>query len=297
MGQELVNEDVTEPVEGVEDTATSEEDSSFYAQVVDAENDGEIEETVVEDVEEPVAEEETEVVSEEAEPQETSEVTEEETEEVTVEEETPQVEVEEVAQLTPEQIAENQRLQNEQYAANREGLEKQLEETLYNLDESDAELLITEPEKIIPKVAAKLHVEVLEAATQGILAALPNVIRQVQKQSVAREKVVDDFYSSWPELKEHHAEVERIAIMYKQLNPQKVGAELAQGIGTYASVMLGKQIPGVTDSQVDQKEDAPTSTPPPAPAGRSTRGNTASTPTVSDNEFTAMADLIDQGEY
>jgi hypothetical protein len=155
-------------------------------------------------------------------------------EEVVAPVETPQ------QQFTPEQIqaAENA------YAAQLAGL--------YQFDEETALRLQTEPEKVLPALAAKLHLDVLKAVMQQMQGVLPRML-ETQTQSSAREtKAKGDFFKAWPELAKYQTQVLQVGAMFRQLNPTASAEEAIQRIGETAMATLGL------------KRSAPAGNPPPA---------------------------------
>jgi hypothetical protein len=62
--------------------------------------------------------------------------------------------------------------QQNDYAKLREGYITQLEE-VYKLDEATARDLVVEPEKVVPKLFARMHADMVAAVAQGVIQQVP----------------------------------------------------------------------------------------------------------------------------
>lgn len=197
-------EDDPMPTSAVDETVPEEEESAGGDDL-----DWLFEETSLEKEEEEtptVTEEETPEVDatevpgkEEEKPTETPEVTE-KTEE---EEEEPTEEQPTSEELSPEKLAELK----ENYRAE---LEKQ-----FAISDEDANLLVTAPEKVLPRLASQIAMQILEQAhvmqTQ-LVQNLPNIIRNTQLQVDGDEAIKQQFMSLNPELSDMKADELEAAI-------------------------------------------------------------------------------------
>ncbi len=139
-------------------------------------------------------------------------------------------------QLTPEQQAEQQRQWQEYQAQQMEQLEQ-----YYAVNEEDALALATEPEKVLPKLAARLHMQVLSTVQQQMAQTMPNVMKTVQAATERESKAKETFYGAWPELKGHDQQVIQAGVMFRQMNPTATAQEAIDGIGRIVMAALGKQ--------------------------------------------------------
>lgn len=138
------------------------------------------------------------------------------------------------SQLTTEQIAENQRKFNEWTAAEEAKLTEH-----YTLTEDDAVAMATEPERVLPKLAAKLHMQVLQEARAQIMNMIPQVVKGVQMRETLETKAQGEFFGSWPELKGKESEVVQMGLMFRQLNPKATPEEAIARIGEMTMNALG----------------------------------------------------------
>lgn len=90
--------------------------------------------------------------------------------------------------LTPEQKAE----QETRYKEWRASMEQRLEEK-YQFSEDEVAALQTEPERVLPKMAAKLFMDVQEAAVQSVLRFLPQAIGSVT-QNITRDQAASNAF-------------------------------------------------------------------------------------------------------
>lgn len=123
-------------------------------------------------------------------------------------------------------------------------------ETAYQLSQDDADLMLTSPEKVIPKLAAKMHMQVLEhvsALIQSVQQSLPQVVEQTSKQVSAKEKLFNQYKEAWPELvsKEHEDVVKESIQIAKRRKPNAPIEEIIDLSGKIAYAALGKDVPTV----------------------------------------------------
>ena len=128
----------------------------------------------------------------------------------------------------------------EEAAAVREQYRASLEKA-YEFSEDDATALQVEPEKVLPKLAAKLHLEVLDSVMQHVLTSLPDVIKRQTESSSLESRAKGEFFSAWPELAGHDEQVLQMGKMFRQLNPTADPQTAIQKIGEMTMVALGKQ--------------------------------------------------------
>lgn len=126
-----------------------------------------------------------------------------------------------------------------------EMVENQLQELakMYTLSEEDAKALLTEPEVVLPKLAANLHKQVLSAVQQAIYSQIPQLIDTVTQARQREYEAQNAFYSRWPQLRQHSDAVLRVAQLYRAANPTASSTEAIEQIGRIVSLSLGLQSP------------------------------------------------------
>jgi len=169
---------------------------------------------------------------------------------------------------------------------------------LYKLTDQEAESLRTEPEKVYPAMAARLHYEVQAATYNSLLQVLPQIVSGLLESRQAADQADTAFYSSWPKLsktEKSHTEAIRNSIRaYRNANPKADMGTVIKNAGLMAMMSLGLplDLPGAP---------VPLTTPlvpsaPPRPAGA---GGTGHVPRPagpggggSDNVFTDLANDV-----
>ena len=135
----------------------------------------------------------------------------------------------------------------------------------YQLSEEDATALQVEPEKVLPKLAANLHAAIYEQVLQRVYAEAPALIERNLRAQEDTRRAEEAFYAKWGNLRQHEAEVQRVAVMWRQMYPQATLEQAIDGIGAAANALLGL-------SQAAPVAAAPPPpAPPPPPAGPSSR--------------------------
>lgn len=136
----------------------------------------------------------------------------------------------------------------------------------YQLDEETAEQFEAEPAKVLPKLAADLHMRIYETVVPAIMQQLAPQVEQVLAQREAARSTEEKFFEKWAPLKEHKEQVAQIAYMWRQMNPQADEETALEEIGKYAMLALGYQL----DGQAQQQEEPAAPSEPPPPPHRGT---------------------------
>lgn len=191
-------------------------------------------------------------------------------------------------------------------------------EQLYQLTPEQVEQIRTNPEQVLPKLAAQLHYEVQLAAHNSIASILPQMIQLHQQQTAAHTEYENRFYGQFPALKSAVAAdkaKEQTIIQsiraFKHANPKASEEEVRNGAGLLAMMALKLPLEGLLGGGGTQQVAAPTAPAaapsaappmrqvPPRPAGV---GATAHIPTPApgggeeENIFTALANATLSGE-
>jgi len=109
----------------------------------------------------------------------------------------------------------------------------------YALSEEDALLLQMEPEKVIPQMAAKLHLEVLDHVRSLMNSVVPSIVESYTQSTVRNTKAKDEFFSAFPELANYEDQVIEIGTMFRKLNPKASPEEAIKRIGETTMAALG----------------------------------------------------------
>jgi len=173
-----------------------------------------------------------------------------------------------------------------EYATWREAKVSQLERD-YALDEASAQALLTEPELILPKLAAKVHMEVLEHSMQAMQAMMPVMMQQLQQHTEVESRARNLFTSINPDLADPRYEtaIMQFGQVYRQVNPTAPADEASRAIGNLVRAALGVAAPAAAGG-------TPPATPAPVPVQPFTPARGAgggSAPPVSGNPYEQLA--------
>lgn len=111
----------------------------------------------------------------------------------------------------------------------------------YQISEEDKAALAVEPEKVLPKIAGRLYVDVYEAVLQASMAQLPSLIHGFNQVQQVVQQHEQAFYEKWPALHkpEYEPTVRQIAATYRQMNPTAAPEDVMNAVGVMATVHLG----------------------------------------------------------
>jgi outer membrane biosynthesis protein TonB len=165
----------------------------------------------------------------------------------------------------------------------------------YQLSDEDQNNLITDPNSVLPQLAANLHAqvyeEVLQAVGQMVQQSLPSYLERWSSQREQSRQGEDAFFDKWPELRDHKDRVMQIAQVYRSVNPQAAMEQFIQDVGVQTWMALGLD-PGKLAQKLQPRQ-----APPPQPQQpRQPRGyapappNPAPPPQQPGNPFSDMAE-------
>lgn len=185
---------------------------------------------------------------------------------------------------TPEQKAVREKAAKDRYDAQMATLTD-----LYKLGDDEAKQLLLEPEKVLPKLAAKLHMDVMEKIRQELGAAIPAHLDAHMRVQARNKAAHDMLYGAWPALNkpEYEGLVREVGVMFRKTNAKATPEEAVKAIGRLAYAALGWELPGAVATPPTPSPTAPT-TPrhtPATPGG----GGAAPRPAAQKNEFGDLA--------
>lgn len=115
----------------------------------------------------------------------------------------------------------------------------------YALSDEDARLAVVQPEAVLPKLAASLHLNIVDSVVQAVLSRVPEIARASQERERAVAGNETKFYNAWPGLNkpEYKDTVFRAVAAYRQLNPQATMEEVIRAAGLQATIHLRLALP------------------------------------------------------
>lgn len=132
--------------------------------------------------------------------------------------------------LTPEKI-------EEKLAEERKKLVAELEKR-FAISEEEAEELIAEPQKVLPRFKAQLMVELYENLLRAVHTTVPAIVDSVQQYRSQADQYERAFFERWPELKDEKYQdaLLRMATAYRQANPDASPEDFIEEVGAQAMV-------------------------------------------------------------
>ena len=167
-------------------------------------------------------------------------------------------------------------------------------EQQYALNEADAAALLTEPETVLPKLAAAVHMEVLESAMRGMQAMMPVLMQQVNQHTELNTRAKNLFTSINPDLADPQFEpaIMQLGQVYRNVNAKASPEEAARAIGNLVRSALGIAAPAVA------APSAPAASPvAPVPFTPARGGGSGNAPLPASNAFTQLANEFLQDDY
>lgn len=159
-------------------------------------------------------------------------------------------------------------------------------EQQYALNEADATAMLTEPETVLPRLAAQVHMEVLESAMQGMQAMMPVLMQQLNQHTELNNRAKNLFTSINPDLADPQFEpaILQLGQVYRNVNARATPEEAARAIGNLVRSALGIAAPAVAAPS----PAAPTPAAP-VPFTPARGGGSGNAPIPSSNAFTQLA--------
>lgn len=112
----------------------------------------------------------------------------------------------------------------------------------YAISQEDALAITTQPETVMPRIAAQLHMNVMQEVTrqlQQVMQTVPHLMEAQLHRQTRETEAKQVFYKSWPGLESHHDAVVRNAAMFRQANPQATREQVIEAAGTLTALALG----------------------------------------------------------
>mgnify|MGYP003507556894 CR=1 FL=1 len=158
-------------------------------------------------------------------------------------------------------------------------------EQSYAMTEDEGVELLRAPEKVLPKLAARVQLNIMDQLVQTVAHMLPQFVDGHLNQQKASEENRTAFFKEWPDLNkpEYQDTLTRIAVTYRQQNPDATKEKAVKEIGAIAAITLGVVPAGLA------QPTTPSSPQPPAfrPVMPGGGGRPATAPVT--NEFTQLA--------
>ena len=126
---------------------------------------------------------------------------------------------------------------------------EQLTTSTYALSDEDKNALIAEPDKVLPGLAARMHVTMQVQLAQQIAQILPGIIQGQLQQATKVQGLESSFFGQYPELNkpQFRQTVQESLAMIRQVNPQASREEVMRDGAALAAVRLRTKLGGVQE--------------------------------------------------
>lgn len=131
----------------------------------------------------------------------------------------------------------------QQFDQNREKIIDLVAEHTYKLSDKEVEQVLSEPDKAIPKLLARAHVNAVSGVLQHVAQQIPNVVHGLMQAQSRFADLENKFYAQWPQLDrtKHNDQIVQLTRAYRQLNPEASFEEVSKVVGSQAVVLLNLQ--------------------------------------------------------
>lgn len=190
---------------------------------------------------------------------------------------------EEAPVKTPEEQAAESAALTKRFEEWRQSEEKRLTGE-YQFDEDTAARLQTEPELVLPELAAKMHMQVMQQVVETVQRMMPSMVQPVLQNTTREAEAATFFTSHNSDLNLNDAAtrsaIQEAGIAFRKMNPKATPEEAAKGIGQMVRVARGLPTP---PPAVKEKAS------PHRPAAAGARGSSASSKPAA-NQWSELLD-------
>lgn len=124
----------------------------------------------------------------------------------------------------------------------RDKFEEVLSTSVYGMSEEEGSETLVNPHQILPKLAARIHMEVTQNILGTMAQILPGVVHGVNEATRQQADLTNQFFERWPDLKKEadYGEVMNLARTFRAQYPQASAKEMIEHVGAMAIVKLGR---------------------------------------------------------
>jgi hypothetical protein len=181
---------------------------------------------------------------------------------------------------------------------------KELAEKRYALSREDSEALGVDDSQALSRLAAEVHVGVVESIMQHVNRSLHGMVEGVLQQQQEQATYWGQFDAAWPWMKEKHGEsyrnlVNQYGAVWRQMNPEGSMEDFIRQVGAQVALVLGGPPPKTTKTQAVKATPEPTSRrkKPSRPAAAASATGPSLDPAKPSNTFAAFAEDDMKGDF
>lgn len=152
----------------------------------------------------------------------------------------------------------------------------------YKIPDDMAAKLPTEPENVLPVLAARVHQSVVKGVENWIQQHLPTYLNGMKTADAAESKAKAAFYGAHPDLTAYEEQVIKAGQLYRQMNPNASPEVAIQAIGDIVRASVGLTRPAAGAAPAAPAASAPAAGWSPAGSGAAAPAR-APAPTGEDN--------------
>lgn len=109
----------------------------------------------------------------------------------------------------------------------------------YALTEDEAQQFLIAPDKVVPAMAARMHLRLYEDVIRFLVAQMPTIQMDIHGRQQAATTAETAFYEAFPQLREHKQDVMDAARLYRSQFPQTDMKKAIADIGGYVMYKKG----------------------------------------------------------
>lgn len=126
----------------------------------------------------------------------------------------------------------------------------------YQLSQEELEGIQVEPEKVLPKLMARVHVNAVQGVLRHVAQQMPAMVHgliHAQSEHKARE---DEFFKAWPQLDrtKHGQDIVRAGQVFRQLNPQATLQDFIKQVGAQVVIAHGLHLQAPAQAAQPQQQ-------------------------------------------
>ena len=167
----------------------------------------------------------------------------------------------------------------------------------YVLTQEELDAVQVEPEKILPKLMARVHVNAVQGVVRHIAQQMPAMVGALMQAKEQTSRLESEFFKAWPQLDKtkHGADIMKVGQVFRQLNPNATFEEFVRHVG--AQVIISNGLHVQAQQPKVQQPNVPaagvTTTPAFQPAGIG-RTSTPAAPSVPKNVWEEMVEVMSE---
>lgn len=201
----------------------------------------------------------------------------------------PTVPIAPAAPVEPAPVVTKKALTVEEFKAEEARLFGEIEK-LYGLSEEEAQGFLTEPELVLPKTAARLHMNITKDVIGGVQSILPGLIQQYMHNNSAEQNARSAFQAANPDLMkpEYEQYIFKVGKLFRDVNPDAPADVAIKQIGDMVRQALNLPNPA-SANQGQMPQQAPAQVAPAPRPFSPARGGSGGAPVKEANPWADLA--------